>query len=101
VAKEEWGSKRTCPKCNTRFYDLQNDNPLTCIDCGHEWAPEPILKTKQPIVVEDDEEEDEDDDDDDDLDIDEDDDSSGDESLDDDSSEVAGMIDTTLEKSDD
>nr|WP_202899649.1 FYDLN acid domain-containing protein [Kordiimonas gwangyangensis] len=22
MAKPEWGTKRTCPKCGTRFYDL-------------------------------------------------------------------------------
>ena len=94
MAKEEWGTKRTCPKCGTRFYDLQNDDPLTCIECGHEWAHEPVLKTKQPIVIEDDEEEEEDEDD---LDI-EDDSVVADESLDDDDSEVAAMVDTSLEK---
>eukprot|EP00658_Telonema_sp_P-2_P032346 TRINITY_DN23974_c0_g1_i3.p2 TRINITY_DN23974_c0_g1~~TRINITY_DN23974_c0_g1_i3.p2 ORF type:complete len:109 (+),score=37.55 TRINITY_DN23974_c0_g1_i3:287-613(+) len=51
VAKPEWGTKRTCPKCGTRFYDLQKDDPATCIDCGNQWAPEPVLKAKQPIVV--------------------------------------------------
>lgn len=51
MVKPEWGKKRTCPKCNTRFYDLQK-NPVVCVDCGHEWVPEPILKSKQPIEVE-------------------------------------------------
>lgn len=49
VAKPEWGTKRTCPKCGTRFYDLQKADPITCIDCGHEWVPESILKSKQTI----------------------------------------------------
>ena len=22
MVKPEWGTKRTCPKCSTRFYDL-------------------------------------------------------------------------------
>ncbi|MGF1605747.1 MAG: TIGR02300 family protein [Rhodothalassiaceae bacterium] len=52
MAKPEWGHKRTCPKCSTRFYDLQNDDPVVCIACGHEWVPEPILKSKQPIIAE-------------------------------------------------
>jgi len=49
VAKAEWGSKRTCPKCGTRFYDLGKDTPVACIDCAWEWTPEPILKSKQPV----------------------------------------------------
>ena len=47
MAKPEWGIKRTCPKCGTRFYDL-GQNPVVCISCENEWIPEPILKSKQP-----------------------------------------------------
>jgi len=49
VVKPEWGTKRTCPKCGTRFYDLEKDNPVTCIDCGTAWEPDPVLKSKQPL----------------------------------------------------
>jgi uncharacterized protein (TIGR02300 family) len=49
VVKPEWGTKRTCPKCGTRFYDLEKDNPVTCIECGAAWEPDPILKSKQPL----------------------------------------------------
>ena len=49
MVKPEWGSKRTCPKCATRFYDLGNDDPVVCINCGAKWEPEPILKSKQPL----------------------------------------------------
>ena len=52
MAKEEWGHKRTCPKCGERFYDLGKDDPVTCIECGNEWTPEPVLKSKQPIPFE-------------------------------------------------
>ncbi len=55
MAKPEWGTKRSCPKCGERFYDLGNDEPVTCIECGEEWNPEPVLKTKQPIPFEPDE----------------------------------------------
>lgn len=48
VAKAEWGTKQTCPKCSTRFYDLGKE-PAVCVSCGHEFVPEPILKSKQPI----------------------------------------------------
>ena len=50
MAKPEWGTKRSCPKCGTRFYDLGKDSPVVCIDCAHEWKPEPVLKSKQPVA---------------------------------------------------
>ena len=53
MVKPEWGTKRTCPKCGERFYDLGKDEPATCIECGEEWYPEPVLKSKQPIPFED------------------------------------------------
>jgi uncharacterized protein (TIGR02300 family) len=49
MVKAEWGIKRTCPKCGTRFYDLGKDNPVSCIECGINWEPEPVLKSKQPL----------------------------------------------------
>jgi uncharacterized protein (TIGR02300 family) len=52
MVKPEWGHKRTCPKCSTRFYDLGNDEPVHCIECGNEWIPEPVLKSKQPMPFE-------------------------------------------------
>jgi uncharacterized protein (TIGR02300 family) len=52
MVKPEWGTKRTCPKCATRFYDLGKDDPVTCINCGVAWEPEPILKSKQPLPFE-------------------------------------------------
>ncbi|GGD31310.1 FYDLN acid domain-containing protein [Croceicoccus pelagius] len=78
MVKPEWGAKHTCPKCGTRFYDLGKDDPVTCIECGNEWTPEPVLKSKQPIPYEEQKDESKQNDDDladDDLDIDEDDDS--------------------------
>jgi uncharacterized protein (TIGR02300 family) len=49
MVKPEWGTKRTCPKCSTRFYDLGKEDPVHCIECGTEWIPEPVLKSKQPM----------------------------------------------------
>jgi uncharacterized protein (TIGR02300 family) len=49
VVKPEWGTKRACPKCGTRFYDLGKDDPVACIECGAAWEPDPILKSKQPM----------------------------------------------------
>ena len=52
MVNPEWGTKRTCPKCATRFYDLGKDDPVTCIACGINWHPEPVLKSKQPLPFE-------------------------------------------------
>ena len=49
MIKAEWGIKRTCPKCGTRFYDLGKDDPVGCVECGTHWEPEPVLKSKQPM----------------------------------------------------
>ncbi len=52
MVKPEWGTKRTCPKCSERFYDLGKSEPVTCINCGNMWTPEPVLKSKQPLPYE-------------------------------------------------
>src|ERR1044071_1118723 len=52
MVKPEWGTKRTCPKCSTRFYDLGKDDPVHCIECGTDFMPEPVLKSKQPLAFE-------------------------------------------------
>ena len=52
MVKPEWGTKRTCPKCSTRFYDLGSEDPVHCINCDNEWVPEPVLKSKQPLTFE-------------------------------------------------
>ena len=52
MVKPEWGAKRTCPKCSTRFYDLGKDDPVHCISCGTDFVPDPVLKSKQPMAFE-------------------------------------------------
>ena len=52
MVKPEWGTKRTCPKCSTRFYDLGSEDPVHCISCGTDFIPEPVLKSKQPLAFE-------------------------------------------------
>ena len=52
MVQPEWGTKRTCPKCSTRFYDLGKDDPVHCIECGTDFVPEPVLKSKQPLAFE-------------------------------------------------
>ena len=52
MAKAEWGTKHTCPKCGERFYDLQKPFPLECVACGATFEPEVVLKSKQSIPQE-------------------------------------------------
>ena len=52
MVKPEWGTKRTCPKCSTRFYDLGKGDPVHCIECGTDFVAEPVLKSKQPLAFE-------------------------------------------------
>ncbi len=52
MIKAKWGTKRTCPKCGTRFYDLGKDDPVVCIECENQWVPEPLLKSRQPHLEE-------------------------------------------------
>ncbi len=46
MAKAEWGEKRQCPKCGTRFYDLGEFEPIVCVSCENKFKPEIILKSK-------------------------------------------------------
>ena len=103
MANPEWGKKQTCPKCGERFYDLGKENPVTCIACANEWVPEPILKTKQPIVATPTPEkkaEEETDEDSIDLDDDDEDDVDSISLDDDDDDDVAAIVDTSLSDKD-
>ncbi|MBL3574485.1 TIGR02300 family protein [Rhodovulum sulfidophilum] len=52
MPKEEWGVKRVCPQCSTRFYDLQRD-PMTCPSCGHSFPVDSLAPGKQrPLIAE-------------------------------------------------
>ena len=46
VAKHEWGQKRACPGCGSRFYDLMRD-PITCPNCGARVDPTAYSKTRR------------------------------------------------------
>jgi uncharacterized protein (TIGR02300 family) len=50
VTKPNWGLKRTCQSCGSRFYDL-NKETIVCPKCGTEFDPEAILKTKRAKAV--------------------------------------------------
>ena len=46
MAKPEWGIKRICSSCNTKYYDF-NKSPVICPSCGSEFDPDYYLKTKR------------------------------------------------------
>jgi uncharacterized protein (TIGR02300 family) len=46
VAKPEWGTKRICPSCGARYYDLLRD-PVVCPKCSTPYDPEAFLKSRR------------------------------------------------------
>jgi uncharacterized protein (TIGR02300 family) len=46
MAKAEWGIKRICPSCATRYYDFQK-SPPTCPSCGTVYDPDALLKSRR------------------------------------------------------
>src|SRR5438477_3343066 len=46
LAKPEWGTKRICPSCGTRYYDLMHD-PVVCPKCSTPFDPEAFLKARR------------------------------------------------------
>ena len=46
VAKPEWGTKRICPSCGTRYYDLMRE-PVICPKCSTPFDPEAFLKARR------------------------------------------------------
>ena len=52
MAKPEWGMKRICPSCGTRYYDLMHD-PIVCPKCSTPFDPEAFLRSRRarPAVV--------------------------------------------------
>ena len=48
MPKDEWGTKRACPKCTIKFYDLNKD-PIVCPSCESSFDLATILETyKKP-----------------------------------------------------
>ena len=45
MPKDEWGVKRICPTCSTRFYDLRSD-PMTCPNCGASFTVDSLTSVK-------------------------------------------------------
>ncbi|WP_339831641.1 TIGR02300 family protein [uncultured Parvibaculum sp.] len=51
MSKPELGTKRECPSCGAKFYDL-NKNPVVCPKCKHEYVPDTGAKAKRAKPVE-------------------------------------------------
>jgi uncharacterized protein (TIGR02300 family) len=46
LAKPEWGLKRNCLSCGTRFYDMQR-NPIACPSCEAEFDPLALVRPRR------------------------------------------------------
>ena len=46
MANPEWGKKRICLACNTKYYDF-NKSPIICPSCGTEFDPDTYLKSRK------------------------------------------------------
>jgi uncharacterized protein (TIGR02300 family) len=46
LAKPEWGTKRICPSCGTRYYDLLRE-PIVCPKCATPFDPEAFLRARR------------------------------------------------------
>src|SRR5215470_3236129 len=60
LSKQAWGTKRQCPNCGARFYDLNRD-PIVCPKCQTVYEPEaskpprrgrPAPIAKKPVPAE-------------------------------------------------
>jgi uncharacterized protein (TIGR02300 family) len=52
VAKPEWGTKRICPSCGARYYDLGKPaEDIKCPKCDAKFDPEAFLKARRARVV--------------------------------------------------
>lgn len=48
MAEKEWGIKRVCLGCGTRFYDF-NKSPIICPLCESVFDPEHLSKRKNKL----------------------------------------------------
>ena len=51
MSKPELGTKRDCPSCGAKFYDL-NKSPAVGPKCKHEFVPDSGVKAKRAKPVE-------------------------------------------------
>ena len=48
MSKPDWGTKRICPSCGTRYYDFNKAlGEVACPKCGTQFDPEAFLKTRR------------------------------------------------------
>src|SRR5215467_6239214 len=47
LVKADLGTKRVCPSCSARFYDLQK-RPIECPKCAFSFEPEALYKQRRP-----------------------------------------------------
>ncbi|WP_339109018.1 FYDLN acid domain-containing protein [Thioclava sp. GXIMD4216] len=50
MPKEEWGVKRLCPHCQSRFYDLNRD-PMICPVCSNSFTLESVSSGRGHVLV--------------------------------------------------
>ncbi|MER5170889.1 TIGR02300 family protein [Thioclava sp. GXIMD2076] len=50
MPKEEWGVKRLCPHCQSRFYDLNRD-PMICPVCSNSLTLESVSNGRGQVLV--------------------------------------------------
>jgi uncharacterized protein (TIGR02300 family) len=50
LAKPEWGTKRICPSCGARYYDLLRE-PIVCPKCSTPFDPEALLRARRARPV--------------------------------------------------
>jgi uncharacterized protein (TIGR02300 family) len=46
MGKNDWGTKRLCPSCGARYYDMKK-NPPICPKCGTPFDAELLVKTRR------------------------------------------------------
>ncbi|MBS0271056.1 MAG: TIGR02300 family protein [Proteobacteria bacterium] len=46
MSKPEWGTKRICPSCNARFYDMCRQ-PIACPKCANVFDPDAFVKKRR------------------------------------------------------
>ena len=50
MPKDEWGVKRLCPHCASRFFDLKKD-PMTCPECGQTFAADSLVAGRGRVLT--------------------------------------------------
>lgn len=50
MAKPEWGTKRTCPSCGAKFYDLRRA-PIHCPKCASVFEPDAVVRHRPSSVA--------------------------------------------------